>query len=616
MPSPSNGLQPGGSNPPRVVAAAIGLCTGLATSSMIADGNAVALVAGVLFAAAALLLTRAVTIPAARINVILLVALAITLRYAAAALLRDGLIAMGRDGFITGDDRTYAGLSWRLVQLFRGEFAEFSYGAESYLLGTYVYLESAVFAVVGPNVLVVELLNGAFAGVVVALVYDLTRRLFGTHRGAVTAAVVVAVYPSLVLWSALNLKDSLAHVLIATTLWLLAVFFERPRPWLVPAMYIPVVLMQDLREYIFIVLTLVIPAGVILSAHHRQPAGRTGAAVALALSGAFLFTYAAESRVLSASTLATLESVRAGMGLGARTRIVDVPVVRVQEGQTYVVPATVASSAASLSAASTVPPSSAPTVAPTPAPSVAATVAQARAATVVPTVAPTLAATVAPSPSPALTPTVAPTQRVVTVTPGAQIVVAATTAASATPRANVVVVSPGDLVVVGGPSVTLAPAEQRQALAVPSDSRAVELGSDAESALALRTLRYLPIGLAYALFAPFPWAIGRPLDVLPIPEMLLWYACLVAASVVLARRRQHWRALSPLVMFILGTVTLLALAEGNVGTLYRHRAMVIPFVVVVAAPALADLFDRAKAARFRPFHRGVRRVALETSAGD
>jgi hypothetical protein len=481
------------------------------------------------------------------------VSLAIGVRYLAAVLLTFGSIAVGRGGFITGDDGVYADLSWRLVQLWRGEPTHFSYGAESYLLGTYVYLESAVFALVGPNALVVEFLNGALGGALVALVYNLNLRLFKDRRAALTASVLVAIYPSLVLWSALNLKDSLALILIATVLWLLAVFAERRTAWLIPAIYVPLIFMQDLREYIFIGLALVIPAGVILVPRAARRWSGIGAAASIALSIAMLIAFAAESPTLSASTLATLEVVRNAMGDGARTRIDSVPVVQVQEGQTYIVPPA--------------------------------------------------------SSTPGAAPTTAPSQRIVTVRPGTLIAVAG--AGQATPSdPNVVVVAPGDVVVVGGPAVTAEPTDNRQQLAVGPNTGAVELGSTKSDALAVRTLRYLPMGLMFALFAPLPWSLSRPLDILPMPEMIVWYLCAIAALIVLVRERRDWRRLTPLFLFIGGTLAVLAVAEGNVGTLYRHRAMVIPFVIVLAAPAFVRLVEKISAFRIVLRHRRERRVSL------
>jgi hypothetical protein len=111
----------------------------------------------------------------------------------------------------------------------------------------------------------------------------------------------------------------------------------------------------------------------------------------------------------------------------------------------------------------------------------------------------------------------------------------------------------------------------------------VQLLEASQNALLFKTLRCLPTGLAFALFAPFPGSGTRPQDLLPIPEMVVWYVLLVAATIALWRWRRRWRVLAPLVLFVAGTVLIFALAEGNVGILYRHRAMIIPFVALIAA---------------------------------
>lgn len=107
-----------------------------------------------------------------------------------------------------------------------------------------------------------------------------------------------------------------------------------------------------------------------------------------------------------------------------------------------------------------------------------------------------------------------------------------------------------------------------------------------------RTISYLPRGMAYALFAPFPWAIQRTLDLTLIPETLLWYVVLAAAVATLIRRRAEWRLLAGPVGIIIGIVLILSLAEGNVGTLYRHRAMSQPWVFMLASPTLLGVLTR------------------------
>jgi hypothetical protein len=445
-----------------------------------------------------------------------------------AVTVHDASVAAGRGGFITGDDANYAEFSWTLVQLWRGEPVGFDYGGYLYLLGTFVYLETAIFALVGKNVVVVELLNAALAAGLVALIFDLCRRLFDDERAALVGGAVVAFYPSLVLWSSLNLKDSLALFLIAVMLWLLVLFNRRPLVWLVPAIYVPLFLMESLRFYVFVGLAIVIPIGVLLASAVQTRGHRVlTSAVAIGLSALLVIGQGAGTDVLSASLLAQLERERAAMALGARTGF-GRAVVLVQRGATYVIP---------LSSARPTAPGRTPQVL-----------------------------------------VIEPNSRIVVGTPA--------------PGRDALPVQPGDLLIVPRPGVTPSVAPQPLPLPISADSGEVQL-VDADEALVLRTLGYLPFGIAFALFAPFPGSGTRPQDLLPIPEMLVWYVLLVAAAIALWRWRHRWRVLAPIVLFVGGTVLIFALAEGNVGTLYRHRAMVIPFVILLGVAGLSRP-DRAR----------------------
>ncbi len=398
----------------------IGFFTGITVASLIADANYAALGAAALFALLAFLLTRAVTPPAARHDVYFLVVLALTLRYAVAVVVHDGSIAAGKGGFITGDDANYADFSWTLVQVLRGQPISVDYSRYLNLLGTFVYLETAIFALVGPNVVVVELLNAAFGAAFVALVCDLSRRLFEDARASLIAGTLVAFYPSIVLWTSLNLKDSLTLLLIGIVLWLLAVFHARRWWWLVPTTYVALLPIESLRNYLFVGFLLIIPISVAVSPRRDIRARAATTTIAIALSLLLLIT-------LGIRSTSDFDAERTAMAIGANTSFADQP---------------------------------------------------------------------------------------------------------------------------------------------------------------------LAVRAAYVLLAPFPWSPRRALDLLAAPEMIVWYAALAAAFLTFLRRVRSWRTLTPLILLVGGILLVLLLAEGNVGTLFRHRAMVIPFVAILAAPAVSSLVSR------------------------
>lgn len=100
-------------------------------------------------------------------------------------------------------------------------------------------------------------------------------------------------------------------------------------------------------------------------------------------------------------------------------------------------------------------------------------------------------------------------------------------------------------------------------------------------------LAYLPTGLAYFLFSPFPWQITSVLKLFALPEMLLIYYLTpsMIRGIRYTIRTRFREALQILLVTSLLTISY-ALGEGNVGTLYRHRAQAISMYLMFAAAGL------------------------------
>jgi dolichyl-phosphate-mannose-protein mannosyltransferase len=100
-------------------------------------------------------------------------------------------------------------------------------------------------------------------------------------------------------------------------------------------------------------------------------------------------------------------------------------------------------------------------------------------------------------------------------------------------------------------------------------------------------ITFLPIALAYFFFSPFPWQITSFLRILSVPEMLVvyWLALPTFRGLKYAVRYRLADSLQVLLLTALLTITY-ALTEGNVGTLYRHRAQAMAFYLIFAAVGL------------------------------
>jgi hypothetical protein len=108
-------------------------------------------------------------------------------------------------------------------------------------------------------------------------------------------------------------------------------------------------------------------------------------------------------------------------------------------------------------------------------------------------------------------------------------------------------------------------------------------GEDVDTTTLSGAISYFPEGMARFLFAPFPWEIDSWLQVMAFPESLfILFLSIQAFRQVLADRANLRRLLVPLAFFfcIAGSY---ALASGNEGTAFRHRAQVVAFIVLLAS---------------------------------
>ena len=90
---------------------------------------------------------------------------------------------------------------------------------------------------------------------------------------------------------------------------------------------------------------------------------------------------------------------------------------------------------------------------------------------------------------------------------------------------------------------------------------------------------FAPFGFLYAFFAPFPWQLGSISQIIVVPETLLFYILFpfTLKGVIFAYRKRFNQSML-LLSIIIGIISFLAIAEGNVGTLFRHRS--IPFYLL------------------------------------
>jgi 4-amino-4-deoxy-L-arabinose transferase-like glycosyltransferase len=130
---------------------------------------------------------------------------------------------------------------------------------------------------------------------------------------------------------------------------------------------------------------------------------------------------------------------------------------------------------------------------------------------------------------------------------------------------------------------------------VATSEAAAEECAAVEEAVPARSLReivaWLPTGSIYVLAAPFPWTAEHTAERVTIPEMVLWYAAAILGLIGFGRQWRNWRRFIHLLGYIGGTFLLLALTQGNLGTLVRHRGMIIPFVLIFSGAGAVWLWS-------------------------
>ncbi len=414
--------------------------------------------------------------------------------------------------------------------------------SDLYLVNTYVVAMAFVYYVLGASIVIAVLLNAAFI-VVAALFTLVTVRAWADRRASLGAFALVATFPSLAFWSALNLKEALALALMAAAIWAVTRLLRSGSWQWAPISVVLLIALEETRRYPYLVLAVAIPIYVFVArrgAIRPRLAWTVGSITVLALLTGFLDAYGGQPA--QPTSLARLPLVRANMAVNARTAFVS-PVeqyISVPEG-------TVVSFAS---------PSPPPFASPSPPPG----------------------SPRRPEPC---------TGRLVVVRPGTRIVVVpAADQLPATAAGEIAVHSCDTVLVSTVPDTT--PAPDAPVLALTTDRNVTLLRpgeqqpAEAPDAFVLN-LQHIPVGAIYVLGAPFPWQARTASEIAVIPDMLLWYltaALALVGLVDLARRREADALLVALTVLGLGTV--LALIEGNTGTLFRHRAMLIPLACALA----------------------------------
>ena len=124
------------------------------------------------------------------------------------------IFSLNLQEFFGGDAFTYDFFGNSLLKYWQGQKYYWVYVEQFVGTGTgggggwgMIYLVAGIYRLVGQNLLAVQLFNAVLGAATAPLIYLCARHIFDNQRVARVASLLVAFFPSLVLWSAQGLKD-------------------------------------------------------------------------------------------------------------------------------------------------------------------------------------------------------------------------------------------------------------------------------------------------------------------------------------------------------------------------------------------------------------------------
>jgi hypothetical protein len=197
------------------------------------------------------------TRPDERSFLLTLFLVAFGLRVVAATASHFGLLYLGKGGFMLLDDRAYDKLGWTLARVWMGIFPGIR-DSDQYLMVNYTYLVASVYYFLGHSLLAAKMLNVAFGAITGVAIYAVGAEIFD-RRTARLAALLTAFFPSLIVWSVINLKDILVTLLTITAVFGFLRYARRHQWWALLLALVALATIENLRQFVFFILAWLMP---------------------------------------------------------------------------------------------------------------------------------------------------------------------------------------------------------------------------------------------------------------------------------------------------------------------------------------------------------------------
>lgn len=212
-------------------------------------------------------------------------------------------------GFFAEDNQRYATLGMEMARFWAGEgpYPNDLHGP----IGYYIW-NALIYTVFGHVPLAPTLANAAIGGFCVVLAHSLARELAGS-RAARYAAVLAAFWPSLVLWSSLNLKDAMAIFAILLLLRGAQRAQRQASVFAIAQLLLGFFLLAQIREYLVVMAVCAVGFAWLLPRLKAAPL----TVVAVLLVGAMVLPYLGPAHELvEENSLETIDQARRQLAVG------------------------------------------------------------------------------------------------------------------------------------------------------------------------------------------------------------------------------------------------------------------------------------------------------------
>jgi hypothetical protein len=179
--------------------------------------------------------------------------------------------------FLGGDSRTYDQLGYTLLQVWQGEISlTDEYARRATTVGGsgwgMYYMVATIYAIFGRNPLAAQMFSSVIGAAAAPAAYFCAIRVFHNKRVAKASAVIIALFPSLILWSCQLLKDGFIIFLLILTMALVMQLQEKFDYISLALLILTLFCIIALRFYIFYMVAIAVVGSFVIGLSNSAPA--------------------------------------------------------------------------------------------------------------------------------------------------------------------------------------------------------------------------------------------------------------------------------------------------------------------------------------------------------